>query len=700
MTTGLLTVDDVESIVRELPQALQQRVWRIQVTDNVVAQHIDALLLIQASLLHLASVAFAHYRAHCLDTPDPHVEAALAKFDRPWVEDYAELLRTSLRAGPRPAPLDVKGMRLAAATELRTAMAAVARARELGAPRLGRVLQEERGQRTKPPAFNAMLNDIVKYRNNAMAHVDRTGWADFDDFYECTAPIVVGLALELVCHEAAVECLTRHPVGKLVKVDHHSGEIRHLLEAEIRGRRTRIRVSAQEDVRHRWPDRRWGVELHREVLLTEDADGQRIVGPHHDFTGSAPAPLPLLWPQATDRIRAIVDALLTETWAAREEPRTVSRRRLTSVTRIVPDSLEQHLTQMRPVLLDTTADAVRLDPFAGFVAAVAFGHDRCDLALYDITGALVDSTSLTDDYRQTVDAPERTLDLAARELERLRRNARRTIPPERIFGLGVALACSVRRRSDAGQSVDTVRPSTGMRPGWDDATPAQDLGRILHRRAGWTVRSVAANDATLAALSEARWGVGRDATSLLLVEWGAGIGGGLILDGRVHLGANGAAAEFGHHRLGQPAGRMCSCGHSDCLEAAASLSGIGADLAAIGLADENASSAAVLEAIDRNKGQAAGVLDAAARTLGASLASVIAAVDPELIVIGSGLAAVAPELLTPLREALVEYLPPGYPTPRISWSASERGTVTGAMTLALESFARDDLLLALDRGNV
>jgi glucokinase len=76
------------------------------------------------------------------------------------------------------------------------------------------------------------------------------------------------------------------------------------------------------------------------------------------------------------------------------------------------------------------------------------------------------------------------------------------------------------------------------------------------------------NDADAAALAEAGWGAGRNRTRLIYVTVGTGIGGGIILDGKLYRGVDGAHPEIGHHVI-DPAGPQCTCGFRGCWESLA-----------------------------------------------------------------------------------------------------------------------------------
>ncbi len=93
----------------------------------------------------------------------------------------------------------------------------------------------------------------------------------------------------------------------------------------------------------------------------------------------------------------------------------------------------------------------------------------------------------------------------------------------------------------------------------------------LERRLGFPV--VVVNDANAIALGEGRFGAGRSLGSFLAVTLGTGVGGGLVLDRRLWVGADGAAGEIGHLTV-EAEGRPCGCGNRGCLEQYASASGI------------------------------------------------------------------------------------------------------------------------------
>lgn len=195
------------------------------------------------------------------------------------------------------------------------------------------------------------------------------------------------------------------------------------------------------------------------------------------------------------------------------------------------------------------------------------------------------------------------------------------------------------------------------------------LARRLAEAAGRPF--VVANDASVAALAEQRLGAAADARDVVLCTVGTGVGGGVVLGGRLHLGRSGFAGEIGHIVV-ERGGRRCACGDQGCLEAYASATAI-ADEAARRLAsgtrpvagDPDGTDRAVLApgatpraeevlaAAENGDELAQDVLREAGAWLGMAVAGLVNLLDPDVVVLGGGAgAAMADRLLPPAREAL------------------------------------------------
>jgi fructokinase len=181
-----------------------------------------------------------------------------------------------------------------------------------------------------------------------------------------------------------------------------------------------------------------------------------------------------------------------------------------------------------------------------------------------------------------------------------------------------------------------------------------------------------ANDANCFALSEASDGAASGCQTVFGVILGTGVGGGVVIDGKILVGANAIAGEWGHNPLPWPQpdelpGPPCYCGRSGCIETFLSGPGLAADHRRHGGGDRDGRAiAAGAEAGDL---QCQATLDRYAERLARALATVINIFDPDTIVLGGGLSAIvalyetAPRLWVPFvfsDEVATRLLPPRY----------------------------------------
>jgi glucokinase len=184
----------------------------------------------------------------------------------------------------------------------------------------------------------------------------------------------------------------------------------------------------------------------------------------------------------------------------------------------------------------------------------------------------------------------------------------------------------------------------GNLPDWAGSFP---LGVTLSEALGTTV--TIGNDVGVATDAELVLGAGRDASSLIGVFWGTGVGSGIILDRRPWHG-RGAAGEIGHTVV-KMGGRRCLCGRRGCLEAyagraamemrARKLHSEGKPTDLFKLMEKNGrtrlTSSVWAKALERKDGLARELIDDAIEALGAGIASAVNLLDVEMVLIGGGL---------------------------------------------------------------
>ena len=162
------------------------------------------------------------------------------------------------------------------------------------------------------------------------------------------------------------------------------------------------------------------------------------------------------------------------------------------------------------------------------------------------------------------------------------------------------------------------------------------------------------NDANVAALGEMWQGGGEGETNIVMVTLGTGVGGGVIIGGKVVVGTHGAGGEIGHLCVNYEETECCGCGNKGCLEQYASATGIvrlarkklAAETRETVLCEENVTAKDVFDAVKAGDLVAQEVAEEFGRFLGYCLANLAAVADPAAIVIGGGVSK-AGEVLIP-----------------------------------------------------
>ena len=278
---------------------------------------------------------------------------------------------------------------------------------------------------------------------------------------------------------------------------------------------------------------------------------------------------------------------------------------------------------------------------------------------------------------------------------------------DRLVGALRRVAAHADRDSLVGVSLcapGPVDPDTGVvynppnLPGWDGYNAKPVLEEDL------SLKATIANDATLAALAEHVHGAGRGYRYMVYVTLSTGIGGGVILDGRLYTGARGFAGEIGHMTIDRN-GPVCKCGNVGCLEALASGTAV-ARMACERLASGEPSSLLeracgdpdkvdarmVAEAARSGDKTAQGIVREVASNLGHGMVSIIHAFDPEVIVVGGGMSR-SLDLLLPGIVRQIERHALTARQGRVPVVKSELGddvSLLGAAALAFDTHERGD----------
>lgn len=218
-----------------------------------------------------------------------------------------------------------------------------------------------------------------------------------------------------------------------------------------------------------------------------------------------------------------------------------------------------------------------------------------------------------------------------------------------------------------------------------------DIPAVLGKELGLPVK--AANDANVAAFGEMWQGGGKGFENMVAVTLGTGVGGGIIVNGKILTGATGAGGEIGHIHLEDNETESCGCKKRGCLEQYASATGI-VRLANRRLAKDDApsvlrggevSAKTVFDAVKAGDAVAIEIAEQFGDYLGKGLAAVAAVVNPEVFVIGGGVSKAGEILLSYVKPAFARYV--FYPCGKAEFKLATLGNdagIFGAAALILK----------------
>ena len=307
---------------------------------------------------------------------------------------------------------------------------------------------------------------------------------------------------------------------------------------------------------------------------------------------------------------------------------------------------------------------VDLEPGAGAAIGVDIGRTHVRVAIADVgLGVLAEDVASVD----VPDHPQETLDLVVETTERLLEQA--GVSHSAVLGAGVGLPGPVDRQTGRLGSATIL-------PGWVGLAPRAELEKRLR------CPVIVENDANLGALAEALLGAGRGCRVLAYVKVAAGVGAGLVFDGRLFRGASGTAGEIGHTTLAN-SGPVCRCGNRGCLEQLAGAGALLSQMAASGVELESVQ--ALLKLATEGHAGARRVLADAGEHIGLAVANLVTLLDTDRVVVGGELGSADELLVGPLRHAVrsAAVTTAGSSIEIVAAELGERAEVLGALALVL-----------------
>ena len=281
---------------------------------------------------------------------------------------------------------------------------------------------------------------------------------------------------------------------------------------------------------------------------------------------------------------------------------------------------------------------------AQYIFGVDIGGTTVKMGLFSTEGELLEKWEIT---TRTDDGGAYILSDIAKSIEE--KMDEKSITKDDIKGIGLGVPGSVRDDGVVNKCVNL---------GWGVFNAAEELENIT----GLPVK--VGNDANMAALGEYWQGGGKGYKSIVMVTLGTGVGGGIILDGKILSGTNGAGGEIGHITIDPEEQDYCNCGKRGCLEQYASATGI-VRLANRALAESDKPSSLrevkyisakeIFDAAKAGDGLAIDLVEEFGKRLGFALASVACVVDPEAFVIGGGVSKAGQIILDAVAKYFQQY---------------------------------------------
>ena len=279
-----------------------------------------------------------------------------------------------------------------------------------------------------------------------------------------------------------------------------------------------------------------------------------------------------------------------------------------------------------------------------YVFGVDVGGTTVKMGLFTVEGELLDKWEIK---TRTQENGKYVLPDIADSIKA--KTAEKNIDSADVTGVGIGVPGPVKEDGTVLRCVNL---------GWGIINVEDELKALV----GFPVK--AGNDANVAALGEMWQGGGKGHSNLVMVTLGTGVGGGIILNGKMLFGVNGAGGEIGHICVDDSETETCGCGNKGCLEQYTSATGVvrlagramaASDKASVLREMSEVTAKDVFDAAKAGDELATEIVDTQARILGRALAQIACVVDPEIFVIGGGVSKAGAILTDSVQKYFVHY---------------------------------------------
>jgi glucokinase len=282
----------------------------------------------------------------------------------------------------------------------------------------------------------------------------------------------------------------------------------------------------------------------------------------------------------------------------------------------------------------------------GLVVGIDVGGTKIMSGLSDTSGRILRHTTLPTEAQQG-------RDVVIERIERVAREVMSGVDHSRIIGVGIGAPGPIDPFSGTLYSPPNLLDMDGV-----------PLREIMRQRLGLPV--YLANDANAAAVGEYLFGVREQVRNMIYITISTGVGGGIIIDGKLFVGARGMGGEVGHMTI-EAEGPRCNCGNIGCLEVLASGTAIaryGAALVAEGrapilseLAKQRSAyvtARLVQEAAERGERESQAIIARVGFYMGVGIVNLLHLFNPQLVIIGGGVSHLGALLFDPIRRTVAE----------------------------------------------
>ena len=307
---------------------------------------------------------------------------------------------------------------------------------------------------------------------------------------------------------------------------------------------------------------------------------------------------------------------------------------------------------------------------------IDLGGTTVKIAYFDETGTMLDKWEIP---TVITDGGSRILPDIAASIQQFIQQ--KTVDPATVIGVGIGVPGPVSSKGVVNKCINL---------GWGVFNIAEELSALV----GFPVK--AGNDANVAALGEYWKGGGKGCDNMVFVTLGTGVGGGIVVEGKLLHGAHGSGAEIGHMVINREETVPCNCGKCGCVEQYCSATGVvkmalkelaASDEITALRTNEAITCKAVFDAAKTGDALARRVLDRFYRYMGEFLGNLCDVIDPDAVVLGGGVSRAGQVLLDGTRPYFDQYVFHAARGARFELaSLGNDAGAYGAFKLALDSF--------------